>query len=282
MRILDVDDASIARFGPWPWQHNVLAKIIGELKKAGAAIVVLAFPLDEADTAAPEHIAGLLPQSLLPDNPQIGGCERHWLRHAVAGRRACCGARQQVKTVTGSHARRKRAGAAPALKSADRRSDELPAETARFDPFRSSARRRVRRRCQRIEAASAGVGALNITRDPDGILRSVPMVLRLGDQLVPSLEGEALETCKRAQSREWTFCSQRRNRHAGIWRRDGSFAGVVAQVALRCAVARRRLAGSLLFSGPHAKSGDVSAAAAGRRTAIAPEALKNAIVFLAS
>src|ERR1700729_2999233 len=45
VRVLDIDAASIARFGPWPWSRLVLAKLTQELKAAGASIVVFAMPL---------------------------------------------------------------------------------------------------------------------------------------------------------------------------------------------------------------------------------------------
>src|ERR1700685_1066928 len=49
VRILDADAASIARFGHWPWSRGVLAKLVGELKEQGVAVVVVDLPLDEAD-----------------------------------------------------------------------------------------------------------------------------------------------------------------------------------------------------------------------------------------
>ena len=36
VRVLDVDTASVARFGPWPWPHAVLAKLTRDLKAQGA------------------------------------------------------------------------------------------------------------------------------------------------------------------------------------------------------------------------------------------------------
>ena len=49
VRVLDIDAGSLARFGPWPWPHATLAKVAGELRARGAEMVVLAFPLDQAD-----------------------------------------------------------------------------------------------------------------------------------------------------------------------------------------------------------------------------------------
>src|ERR1700754_501308 len=45
VRVLAIDPASIAKFGPWPWPHATLAKTIGELHAQGAQLVVLDTPL---------------------------------------------------------------------------------------------------------------------------------------------------------------------------------------------------------------------------------------------
>src|SRR5690349_5830462 len=42
VRTLDADRASLERFGPWPWPHAVLAKLVRDLKNQHAAMVVFA------------------------------------------------------------------------------------------------------------------------------------------------------------------------------------------------------------------------------------------------
>ncbi len=61
VRTLQVDSASIAKFGPWPWPAATLAELTDKLKAQGAAIVVLAFALDKPDSASPLRIAASLP-----------------------------------------------------------------------------------------------------------------------------------------------------------------------------------------------------------------------------
>src|ERR1043166_1104134 len=51
VRVLAVDRASLARFGPWPWPRAVLAKLTRELKTAGASIVVFDSRVSLASTA---------------------------------------------------------------------------------------------------------------------------------------------------------------------------------------------------------------------------------------
>ncbi len=71
VRVLDVDDASVARFGPWPWPHGVLAKLAYDLKSAGAAMVVFAMPLDAADVTSPQRFADSLPPGPSSDAARV-------------------------------------------------------------------------------------------------------------------------------------------------------------------------------------------------------------------
>ena len=59
VRTLDIDAASLARFGPWPWSRLALARLSDELKAGGGAIAVFGFALDTPDPAS--RLADLLP-----------------------------------------------------------------------------------------------------------------------------------------------------------------------------------------------------------------------------
>src|SRR5689334_17363874 len=61
VRVLDVDAASLARFGPWPWPRSTLAALLGKLKQKGAALAVLAFPLDVPDPLSPKNLVAQTP-----------------------------------------------------------------------------------------------------------------------------------------------------------------------------------------------------------------------------
>ena len=49
VRIVDIDDASLARIGQWPWPRTRLAEIIDRLKADGARTVTLDLILAEPD-----------------------------------------------------------------------------------------------------------------------------------------------------------------------------------------------------------------------------------------
>jgi len=61
VRVLDIDAASTARFGPWPWPHAVLAELVNDMKAQGASVVVFVEPIDKVDPASPKNLTALVP-----------------------------------------------------------------------------------------------------------------------------------------------------------------------------------------------------------------------------
>ncbi|MGB8366154.1 MAG: CHASE2 domain-containing protein [Rhizomicrobium sp.] len=178
IRILDIDAPSIARFGHWPWSRNVLARLAGELKKAGAAVLVFDLPLDRPDAASPARLA-----ELLPDTAQSASL-RTQLAQLPSPDDVFAAALTGTKSVTGftlgESGRRPVPKAGFAFTGAARTFGSLPD----FSLASGSL--------PRIEAASAGIGARNLPADPDGKVRSVPLIFRLDGVPVPSLEAEIL------------------------------------------------------------------------------------------
>src|SRR4029079_1518879 len=63
VRIVDIDDASLARIGQWPWPRSVLADLVGRLAQAGAAAIALDVVFAEPDRSSPEEAMRYWPQS---------------------------------------------------------------------------------------------------------------------------------------------------------------------------------------------------------------------------
>ena len=66
VRIVDIDDASLARVGQWPWPRTRLAEIIDRLTAAGARTVTLDLILAEPDRLSPGEFA-----KLFANQPQL-------------------------------------------------------------------------------------------------------------------------------------------------------------------------------------------------------------------
>ena len=71
VRVVDVDEASLAQLGQWPWPRNMLAELTDRLTALGAAAIGFDMLFPEADRMSPSRIAATLPgvdTSALPDN----------------------------------------------------------------------------------------------------------------------------------------------------------------------------------------------------------------------
>ena len=54
VRIIDIDDESIARLGQWPWPRTLLAKIVDRLTAAGVPVIAFDMVFAEPDRSSPE------------------------------------------------------------------------------------------------------------------------------------------------------------------------------------------------------------------------------------
>ncbi|MEI9885519.1 MAG: adenylate/guanylate cyclase domain-containing protein [Rhizomicrobium sp.] len=180
VRTLDADAASLKRFGPWPWPHAVLARLTREMKAQGAAMAVFAFPLDTPDPASPRN---LLAQ--VPAGPE-GDALRTALAQMASPDDGLAAALSQLASVTGFSL-----GASAVSQPPDIRANlrflgtKNPFGHAPNFPAAQGA-------IGAVERASLGVGALNLTVDPDGKVRRMPLAFRLDGAAVPSLTAEVL------------------------------------------------------------------------------------------
>ena len=55
--VVDIDEASLARFGQWPWSRSRVADLIGTLRDAGAAAIGLDIVFAEPDRTSPSALA---------------------------------------------------------------------------------------------------------------------------------------------------------------------------------------------------------------------------------
>src|SRR5580704_17000636 len=70
VRIVDIDDDSLERFGQWPWPRTLLAKLVGKLDEMGAAAVAFDILFLDADRTTPSRIANSM-EEIGPDDPIV-------------------------------------------------------------------------------------------------------------------------------------------------------------------------------------------------------------------
>ena len=181
VRVVDIDDESLKRLGQWPWPRTRLAELVVRLQDAGAAAIGFDVVFAEEDRTSPKAMVGIwsLPSDVrqklleIPDHDQI---------MAKAVRRGGVVLGFIVK-------REQRGGELPARPYRVVNSGGSPLKFLHgFDDATASIRL--------LDAAAAGSGAVTFIPDSDGIVRRVPLVVRLRDQVVPSLVAETLRVGK--------------------------------------------------------------------------------------
>ena len=176
--IVDIDEASLRELGQWPWPRTRLAEMMAKLKSLGALAVGLDIVFAEPDRLSPASIAKALPQL----DPQT----RDTLETLPSNDEVLAAAMRDSRVVLGE----------TALGVVGQGQDAKP--KAGFATRGPSALPFVRQypgllpNISVLEQAASGHGLFTIAPERDGIVRRVPMVFAIKDQLVPSLTLEML------------------------------------------------------------------------------------------
>ena len=181
VRIIDVDEESLKRLGQWPWPRTRVAELIQRLRNDGAAAISLDIVFAESDRTSPKAMSATwnLPDDLrhrlesLPDHDDV-------LAQTLG----------QGRVVLGFAA------------GQDAPAQPLPARHFRVIfsgdsplPFLYSFTSTVAS-IPALASAAAGNGALTFIPDSDGVVRRIPLVISLQDQVMPSLAAESLRVAQ--------------------------------------------------------------------------------------
>ena len=187
VKIIDIDDESLARFGQWPWPRPVIARLVERLTQAGAAVIAFDIVFAERDRSSPDQALKVWPQT-----PEVIA-----LRESVAALPShdslFAQTIAQAPVVTGFVLTHNVGTRLPAPKATFAIAGDDP------KPFVLSFDGAVVN-LPEIEAAASGNGAFNSTPEADLVVRRVPIVLRVGDRLYPSLAAEALRVAQGART----------------------------------------------------------------------------------
>ncbi len=181
VRIVDIDDESLRRLGQWPWPRTRIAELIEKLQAQGVTVIGFDVVFAEPDRTSPKsmvdiwNVPGDLRERLLriPDHDET-------LAKAVTRGGVVLGYIEKGGGAAGGLPARSfrvvNAGGAP-LPYLRELSGAVPS-------------------IESIGAAAQGNGALVFFPDADGVVRRVPLMLRLGDQPMPSLVAELLRVAQ--------------------------------------------------------------------------------------
>ncbi|MBT5159435.1 MAG: SpoIIE family protein phosphatase [Alphaproteobacteria bacterium] len=186
--IVDIDEATLKAQGQWPWPRTRLAELINKVGQMKPLAIGLDIIMPEADRLSPsrfaaEHpgLAADLRQRLsgLPSNDAI--LAQTIARWPVVLGRAALTKKQQPDTL------------APA--------PQTPVQIRGYKPqdFLTTFPDHLTN-VALIEKAAMGFGYLNSIQDPDSIMRRMPTVIRIGDQMAPTM---AVELIRAAIGANW-------------------------------------------------------------------------------
>jgi len=189
VRIVDIDDASLAQVGQWPWPRSAVAAMVGRLSQAGASAIVFDIVFAEPDRTSPSQALAIWAADGVPVDSLRRSLSAVPDHDALLARAI----HDAGNVVTGFGLTDAAGGRKPALRSgfASLGDDPLP-----FIPDYAGAVVSL----PAIEAAAAGNGSVSFSSDSDFILRRVSLVERVGRQLYPTLAAEALRVAEGAHT----------------------------------------------------------------------------------
>jgi adenylate cyclase len=156
--ILEIDEATIEKYGQWPWKRTVLADIVVKLRESGAGIIVLPMVFSEED-----RLGGDMPF---------------------------------IETIAGNGVVIAQVGSTQVNRNAVPRGvakigDPLPylfEWPGMLGPI------------PLLGENADGVGVVNTAPEIDGVVRRVPLIMRVGDETYPSLAVEVIRLATGAPS----------------------------------------------------------------------------------
>jgi len=189
IKIIDIDDATLARLGQWPWARTRIAELIEQLKSQGAVAIGFDALFAEADKTSPQNVVQI------------------WAKNAQLS----VDLQAKIKKL-----RNHDDIFAQAMKEADNvvlgfsRSYEMnnasePKLIAQFISDNPDYKEAIAvseggsiKNLDILEYAAKGNGLYDIDAEIDSIVRRLPLLFRLGEKVYPSLVLELLRVQQKA------------------------------------------------------------------------------------
>ena len=188
--IVDIDEASLAQYGQWPWSRKVVADLVGRLVDLGASAIAFDMVFAERDRLSPRNIAESLSAvnqttrdllERLPDNDAILA-EAFRQTNVVVSQSLLPQAKPENPDF-------------PPISPAIREHGKDPRP---FLPYNTGLLRTI----PELEAAASGHGVITLGPEADGVVRRVPAILRLGSYILPALSLELFRVATGASTLE--------------------------------------------------------------------------------
>jgi serine phosphatase RsbU (regulator of sigma subunit)/CHASE2 domain-containing sensor protein len=184
--IVDIDDASLAALGRWPWPRTRLARLIEATHRLGVLAVGLDILLPESDLWSP-HM-------LLTERPDVSPALQEALAQLPSNDTILVDTLRRTPSVVaraGVNDRAAERAVARGQTSVYVHGNTALAAVQAYDGHITNL--------AAIEAVATGRGYLNALPDADGVLRVVPLVVSVHGTIAPTLALELLRVIMGAQ-----------------------------------------------------------------------------------
>ncbi len=179
--IIDIDEASLAEVGQWPWPRTMLADMVMRLTRMGVAAIAFDMIFPEDDRMSPKRVA----DSLRNLDEKTAAA----LRKMPSSDRLFALALKRSRVVLGRSVQ-------PKAPEADPKNPPIKTPIAQVggDPRRFLKERYVSlvRNIPVLEKAAKGRGIILPAIERGGVIRRVPAVIQVGKDLYPALTIELL------------------------------------------------------------------------------------------
>ncbi len=181
VRIVDIDEESLKRLGQWPWPRTRIAELIERLRTAGAVVVSLDIVFAEPDRTSPKSMSVTwnLPDDIrrrlqnIPDHDEV-------LAKTISREPVILGFAVDQNGLTQTM---------PPRPFRMVFSGESPFDF--LHPFSNAVMS-----MPLLSNRAAGNGSLTFIPDSDGVVRRIPLSVKLQDQVIPSLVAESLRVAQ--------------------------------------------------------------------------------------
>src|SRR5687768_11832560 len=182
VRIIEIDEASLAQYGQWPWPRTLIAQFVQRLSDLGAAVIALDMIFPEPDRTSPSRLANTLTIANAAEAERV----KNFMAQLPDHDELLAETIRQAPVVLGFGPTKVPNGHRPPVKTGFAMAGANPAAIVQhFSGTVSSL--------SILDAAASGVGSMSVSgEDKSGIIRRVPLLFTDGNKTYPSLSAEAL------------------------------------------------------------------------------------------
>ncbi|ODA68228.1 Adenylate cyclase 1 [Methyloligella halotolerans] len=185
VRIVDIDEESLAKLGQWPWPRTLLAELTDKLRENGAAAIGFDMVFPEEDRMSPANLARYWDGA---DTGPLGEA----LRNMPANDALFARSIGEAPVILGFIALGN-GGGLPERKAGFAHGGDDPRLFAPRFPGAAVS-------LPELQDAAQGSGALNWIPEYDQVIRRMPMLVTVQDTLLPAFAGEMLRVAQGAST----------------------------------------------------------------------------------